>query len=109
MTREIISRRARRRQVALAAQCRTQSGMRDKGMISDISAQGCCVITQGLFIKVGARVVVRPEGLEGLTGVVRWVEGTRAGIEFDTPLYGPIVDHLAERFPHGQRMTIAPY
>ena len=81
--------------------------MRDKGQISNLSPEGCCVTTQGLFVKVGARVIVRPDGMEGLTGVVRWVKGIQAGIEFDTPLYGPIVDHLVERFPDGHGASIS--
>ncbi|MND00939.1 hypothetical protein D3C83_197310 [compost metagenome] len=41
--------------------------------------------------------MIRPEGLEGLTGTVRWILGERAGVEFDQPIYGPVADHLAER------------
>lgn len=39
--------------------------------------------------------MVRPQGMEILTGVIRWISGEVAGIEFDRPLYGPIIDHLA--------------
>ncbi|MCB2078540.1 MAG: PilZ domain-containing protein [Novosphingobium sp.] len=79
----------------MRAQCRTQSGLRDSGKISNISPEGCCVTTNGLFVKVGARVVVRPDGMEGLTGIIRWVEGQTAGVEFDAPIYPPVLDHLA--------------
>jgi hypothetical protein len=78
----------------MAVQCRTQSGLRDKGEISDISAEGCCVRMRGILFRVGARVVLRPEGMEGLSGVVRWVGGDLAGVEFDRPIYGPVVDHI---------------
>jgi hypothetical protein len=88
-------RRSQRKLVSLAAQCRTQSGLRDKGRISDLSSEGCCISTDSLFIKVGARVVIRPDGLEGLTGIVRWISEDKAGVEFDTPVYAPVVDHLA--------------
>lgn len=50
--------------------------------------------SHGTRFRVGARVVIRPEGLEGVTGIVRWVDATKAGIEFDAPLYGPIVEHM---------------
>jgi len=92
-----IIRGADRKPVVLKAQCRTLSGMRDSGQISDISTRGCCVATNSLFFRVGTRVSIRPEGIEGLTGVVRWIHGDRAGVEFDAPIYAPVLDHLAAR------------
>jgi hypothetical protein len=93
----IERRRSDRHPVVLAAQSRTSSGMRDTAEISDISPEGCCITTDSLFIKVGARLMIRPEGMEGLTGTVRWIDGFRAGIEFDEALYAPVVEHLAAR------------
>lgn len=90
-----IPRRAKRKSVALPAQCRMTSGMRDSGEISDISAQGCCVKTDTLLFRVGSHVIIRPTGMEPLGGTVRWIAGDCAGLEFDQPIYDPIVDHLA--------------
>ena len=90
--------RKQRHRVELRAGCRTQSGLRDEGWIANISAQGCCVETHSLFVRIGARVIVKPEGLEGLSGTVRWIEGNRAGIEFDSPIYGPVLEHLTAKF-----------
>lgn len=95
MTRTVLPRRSQRRSVALAVQCRTQSGLRDDGEISDISAEGCCLRTRGIYFRVGARLIVRPSGMEGMSGVVRWVSSDLAGVEFDRPLYGPVLDHIA--------------
>lgn len=83
----------------MPVQCRTQTGLRDSGEISDISVEGCCVRTRGLCFRVGTRVVLRPTGMEGMTGVVRWVSGDFAGVEFDRPIYGPVIDHLAGVHP----------
>lgn len=94
MTGSIITRRSVRRAVAIAVQCRTMSGLRDKGEISDISSEGCCVTLRGMYFRVGSRVVLRPDGLEALTGVVRWVRDDLTGVEFDSPIYGPVLDHL---------------
>lgn len=96
MAAEPTPRRSQRKLVRMTAQCRTQSGLRDTGYISDISPEGCCVSTNCLFFRVGTRVVIRPEGMEGLTGVVRWISSSQAGVEFDNPVYGPVIDHLAE-------------
>jgi len=80
----------------MTTSCRTQSGLRDNAWISDISPQGCCLTTHSLAFRPGMRVVIRPQGLEGLTGVVRWIEGYSAGVEFDAPLYEPVVEHLSQ-------------
>lgn len=78
----------------MSVQCRTQSGLRDSGEISDVSTEGCCLKVRGLYFRVGTRLMLRPQGLESLTGVVRWVRGDLAGVEFDRAIYGPVVDHL---------------
>ncbi len=72
--------------------------MRYQGHISDISGAGCCLVADTILVKVDARIVIRPEGIEGLGGIVRWIRGNRVGVEFDTPLYQPVVDHLTARF-----------
>lgn len=55
--------------------------------------------TRGICFRVGTRVVLRPQGMEGMTGVVRWVSGDLAGVEFDRSIYEPVVDHLAGAHP----------
>lgn len=105
----IVERRTSRHNVTMGAQCRTQSGLRDTGVISDISADGCRVSTNSLFVKVGVRVVIKPEGMEGLSGVVRWIVGNTAGVQFDSPLYPPIVEHLSTRFSSGKLVSLERY
>ena len=104
MTRTIVPRNAERKAVELAAQCRTQGGVRGKGTITDISSEGCCVASKAVFFQIGMHVMIKPEGLEGLTGVVRWIEDSRAGVEFDTPIYPPVVEHLVQR--HGSGVPV---
>lgn len=102
-----IPRRAERKSVVLPAQCRTTSGLRDSGEISDISTQGCCVRTNSVLFRIGAHVVIRPEGMEALGGTVRWIAGDFAGLEFDQPIYGPIVDHLARLHQSGTQVAVS--
>lgn len=99
------ARKEARSAVILPARCRTLSGTRDEGAIHDISTHGCCVTMRTLCLNAGSRVIVRPDGLEGIAGIVRWIHGARAGIEFDTPLYGPIVEHLSQR--HGTAGSVS--
>ncbi|MEZ5742384.1 MAG: PilZ domain-containing protein [Sphingomonadaceae bacterium] len=98
-----------RRPVMMAAQCRTQSGLRDRGEISDISETGCCLRAQSLFFRVGARIVIKPEGIEGLVGIVRWISNECAGIEFETPIYGPVLDHLCAQNAAGASVGLRAY
>lgn len=69
--------------------------MRDEGELSDISTHGCCVRTRSLYLTIGMRVMIKPDGIEAISGVVRWIADRQAGVEFDNPLYGPVVDHLS--------------
>ena len=87
-----------RKAVILPAKYRTASGMRDVAKISDISAQGCLLSVTSPFFRVGTRVSIRPEGMEAISGTARWLDDTHVGIEFDHPLYIPVVDHLAAIF-----------
>lgn len=101
-----IPRRVERRSVALPVQCRTTSGMRDTGEISDISTRGCCIRTDRVLLRVGSRVVIRPEGMEALGGTVRWISGDCAGLEFDRPIYAPVVDHLVRLHQSGAQVAL---
>jgi PilZ domain len=91
-------RRTPRQQLVLPARCRSRSGFLDRVVISDISEGGCRIDSLGLVMQTGDLVVVRPDGIEGLGGVVRWVKGHSAGIQFDRPLYPAVVDHLHKTF-----------
>lgn len=86
--------------VVLPARCRTRSGFHDRGVISDLSTGGCRFESTGLLLSPGDPVVVRPQGMEGICGYVRWIEGRALGIAFDEPLYGPVVEHLHRQHGH---------
>lgn len=87
-----------RLQLVLPARCRSRSGFLDRVVISDISQGGCRIDSLALVMQTGDLVVVRPDGIEGLTGVIRWVKGHSAGIAFDRPLHPAVVDHLHRTF-----------
>ena len=91
-------RREDRLDVTIPARCRTRSGFADRLMIRDLSSRGCRVDSLANTLHAGDLVVVTPSMLEGQCGTVRWVSGNEAGIEFATPLYGPVVDHLHRQF-----------
>jgi len=84
--------------MAMPARCRSLGGFVDDVVVRDLSAGGCRLVSHALTVRPGMRIVMRPPGLEGLCGEVRWVRGHEAGIAFERPLYGPVVEHLHRHF-----------
>ena len=91
-------RRAERNALVMPARCRSRSGFVDRVVITDISRLGCKIESFALTMREGDPVVITPEVLEGLCATVRWTEGNAAGLEFATPLYGPVVEHLCREY-----------
>lgn len=87
-------RRAVRLALVLPGRCRIVGGAAENVVIHDISAFGCRIVAGCLRVQPGARVMVKPGSMDGLTGTVRWAGRRVAGIEFERPLYVPLVDHL---------------
>ncbi|MBU3993897.1 MAG: PilZ domain-containing protein [Alphaproteobacteria bacterium] len=92
------SRRARRLGLTMPARCRTLGGFIDDVIIRDVSPQGCRIVSRALTVRLAARVIIRPVGMEGLCATVRWINGHEAGVEFDQPLYGPVAEHMHRTF-----------
>ncbi len=99
MSRHHNLRRSDRLPVYLVGRCKSRSGKSDDVIISDITAHGCSLTSRITRFKPGQPVLLRPESLELVCGTVRWASGIRAGIEFDKPIYEPVLDHLVRRFP----------
>ena len=85
----------RRRRVAIPASLRTGSGRASEAQLSDLSEAGCKLQVDAQSLAPEQRVVVRPDRLEGGSGVVRWSDGVTAGIAFDGKLHPAVVDHIA--------------
>ncbi len=83
-----------RKALFLNAKVRLGSRESFEAVVSDITTHGCSIATTSQIHDAGTRVFVRPEGLEAILGTVRWVIGGKFGVEFDAPLYAPVVDHL---------------
>lgn len=74
------------------ASCGTSWGQVEQVALTDVSRQGCGVTTTRIVLQPGDSVIIRAAGLLGASGVVRWVDGLRLGVEFD--------EHLADRVLH---------
>lgn len=89
---------ARRLALAMPARCRTLGGFIDDVVIRDVSSEGCRIVSRALTVRLAAKVIIRPVGMEGLCATVRWINGHEAGVEFDLPLYGPVAEHMHRTF-----------
>jgi PilZ domain len=87
-------RQTARQALFLSAKVRSATHLPFDAVISDITAHGCCLSAIAPPRTLDVRVCIHPEGLEALSGIVRWIVGGRFGIEFNSPLYEPVVDHL---------------
>lgn len=67
--------------------------------LEDLSEQGCqfrLPIQAGL--PVGATVTISIAGLTPFVATVRWYRGGWAGVEFDLPVYPPVLAHLQRTY-----------
>ncbi len=87
-----------RKGLIMPAQCKTRN-LRFDAEVLDLSESGCKFKTKFVYFEPGDEIVLMPEGFEGFRGVVRWIEGSRAGIEFARSLHTAVVDHLCRRYP----------
>jgi hypothetical protein len=91
-------RRLSRNPVAMSGKLRTSFGRQDVAL-SDLTAMGCRIDAIYMILTVGQRIILRPEGLEGLNATVSWSSGPSAGLKFDTLLHPSVVDHLCKLHP----------
>lgn len=80
------------------AECRVPGGSFGKVSIVDLTSEGCCIFSRGLILREGLAVRITPTAFQALPGMVRWTARGYAGIEFDSPLYGPVAEHLQKTF-----------
>jgi hypothetical protein len=89
--------------VWVSATCRTSLGSTSDVILSNLSVDGCGLTTAEGLLRPKQQIVIRLQSIEPLPGKVCWVRGERAGVKFDRPLYGPVVEHLVRA-----QLTAAP-
>ena len=101
-------RQSDREQVFVKARCRTSRWHVGDASLSDISAQGCCVVTRTALTK-GQSIDIRYGSNKGLPATVRWVRQLSAGVEFDTPLAeADLADLLSEHRQNSPNVSRLP-
>ena len=77
------------------ARCRSRSTSVGVQVL-DLSAAGCMVATQGWRFMSDEKVLISLPGLSYLRASVLWTDENTAGLQFDQPLYEPVLAHLLE-------------
>lgn len=78
-------------------QVRAESGLRTFGYMVDLSAGGCCIELAEKPPRAGSKVIVRPDGLDGLAAKVQWTRGRQFGAAFDRSIYAPVLEHFIKK------------
>ena len=88
-----------RADVAIGAKCRTDMGRQSFVALIDLTPAGCCLFSRVLQFSVGEKVRLQPEGMTPVPGTIRWIAGSLAGVQFDSLMYEPVVEHLVRSHP----------
>lgn len=83
-----------RKIISVSGKVRTGRGVPLNVAVIDLSEGGCRVIVSSSWIKEGANVSIRIGKLDPLYATVRWVKDGQLGLEFQTPLYGPVFENI---------------
>ena len=76
------------------AECRYRSRKIGNIEVYDLSAGGCVLDQRGWKIDEGERVLIKLPGLDFMPTKVIWLWQNKAGLQFEQPLYGAVLEHL---------------
>lgn len=93
-------RREERHGVAVEGRYRTGSGVPKDVSVLDISEGGCRFFDKFGRLIPGARITVRIGAIGPIEATVRWCEDQVVGVEFDNPIYGPVLEHIRRQLGH---------
>lgn len=94
-------RREARHGVAVEGRYRTGTGVPKDVSVLDISEGGCRFFDKFGRLIPGAQITVRIGAIGPIPATVRWTEGSVVGVEFDNPIYGPVLDHIRRQLDQG--------
>ena len=78
----------------IVAQCRLKSGTVSGIIVLDVTIAGCMIDRCALSFTPEQRLLIKLPGLEFVGATVSWVDGDKAGLMFERPLYEPVLNHL---------------
>lgn len=85
-----------RAEIACEGHFRTESGIKGRATLYDVSLEGCSFLDRDQMTKEGQRLRIWFTNVGPFKGTIRWTREDVAGMEFDKPLYVPIFEHLRD-------------
>jgi len=80
----------------LLADCRYRSRKIGNVEVYDLSAGGCVLDQRAWSIDEGERVLIKLPGLDFMATEVVWLWQHKAGLRFEQPIHGAVLDHLGQ-------------
>ena len=68
--------------------------------IDDLSCDGCRIGNHVRTLAIGSRVTIKFDGLEPLSGLVKWSNCDFAGMQFESPLHPSVLERLFRMHGH---------
>ena len=84
--------------IAMNAKLRIIGGKGFDVAVTDLTVDGCSIALQGVELRQKQAVSIKLESLDFIKGRITWSSETGAGLEFERPLYGPVVEHLLRTY-----------
>jgi len=86
-----------RHEISIVGRVRMGTGARDV-TIQDLSEHGCKFHDRFSSLAIGAPVTVRIGPVGPVEAHVKWRRGEYVGVQFVTPLYPAVLDHIRAHF-----------
>ena len=91
-----------RRPTKTNAHYRHGTGQRNDVRVLDATERGCHIFDKWGGLPVGRCLTITIGNIGPLAATVRWRNEHHFGIEFERPLYGPVLDHVLAQVGQGQ-------
>lgn len=95
--RVLQERSAERHDLTIMGRIFTSRGSRDVTVL-DLSATGCQFHDLGNQLAPDTRLTIKLGPIGPVESTVRWKRGDSVGVQFNTPLYPSVLDHIRDHF-----------
>jgi hypothetical protein len=93
MDRNLIPRKTQRHEVRVYGRFR-YNGRGYDIPLRDLSETGCRFFDRHGHLQEGTAIHLTVGGMGPFDATVRWREGQYVGVQFDVPIYKPVLDHI---------------
>ncbi len=95
-------RRETRHDISVPGRYRTGNGVPKDVDVLEISERGCRFYDRFGRLVAGSELTFRVGPIGPIPATVRWCNDYVVGIEFETPIYGPVLEHIRSQLDAGR-------